>query len=116
MLSRVSLDYVAAQMEDSYNSPRGSAGVAHKTSRTCHPHSLCSGFTFVFVHGERAEIPVSDNILPHPSASRCSNPQRAPTARREVLRLVVLANAHASPVRLGLVLGEHALHLLPARS
>ena len=37
-----------------------------------------------------------------------------PQRRREVLRLVVLANAHASPVRLGLVLGEHALHLLPA--
>src|SRR5262249_373083 len=37
-----------------------------------------------------------------------------PQRRREMLRLVVLANAHASPVRLGLVLGQHALHLVPA--
>src|SRR5215831_20689452 len=39
-----------------------------------------------------------------------SQPQRG----REVLRWVVPANAHASPVRLGLVLWQHALHLVPA--
>src|SRR5262249_52360755 len=37
-----------------------------------------------------------------------------PQRGREVLRWVVLANAHASPVRLGLVLWQHALHLVPA--
>jgi hypothetical protein len=33
-----------------------------------------------------------------------------PQRRWEVLRLVTLADAHATPVRLGLVLGEHLLH------
>jgi hypothetical protein len=37
-----------------------------------------------------------------------------PQRRGEVLRLVVLANAHASPVRLGRVLGQYTLHLVPA--
>jgi hypothetical protein len=47
-----------------------------------------------------------------PVAALALNAQ--PQRRGEVLRLVVLANAHASPVRLGRVLGEYALHLVPA--
>src|SRR5215468_496644 len=57
-------DHVAAQMEDLYNSLAGVPGFAHKTSRTRHPYSLCSGVTFVCIHRERAEIPVSDNYYP----------------------------------------------------
>jgi len=110
----------------------------------CHPHSLCSGFTLPLyvIHEEAGGIPVSDNYYPtlQPVAVlhlRCLGPTQRrdpvsssmgdswgplrhltldaqPQRRREVLRLVVLASAHASPVRLGLVLGKHALHLLPA--
>src|SRR5262249_16220186 len=49
-------DQVAAKMEDLYNS-LGRAGAALKTSRTCRPHSLCSGVTLVCIHREWAEIP-----------------------------------------------------------
>jgi hypothetical protein len=104
------------------------------------PYAL--GLPLYVIHEEAGGIPVSDNYYPtlQPVAVlhlRCLGPTQRrdpvsssmgdswgplrhltldaqPQRRREVLRLVVLANAHASPVRLGLVLGKHALHLLPA--
>ena len=44
------------------------------------------------------------------SLSLNAQPQR----RREMFCFVPLANAHASPVRFSIVIGKHALHLVPA--